>query len=100
MAGRSAAAGAAPRAPRGSGGAPAAIQDSLVEQHVEALFWQELGRWPRRDSARRVGLLEARAQRRFSALLLKAVAEGYVPGVTVKHPTERGSEGRTLFDRA
>ena len=26
--------------------------------------------------------------------------DGYVAGVTVKHPTERGSEGRTLFDRA
>jgi low affinity Fe/Cu permease len=28
------------------------------------------------------------------------MSQGYVAGVTVKHPTERGSEGRTLFDRA
>ena len=31
---------------------------------------------------------------------LEGVSGGYVAGVTVKHPTERGSEGRTLFDRA
>jgi len=31
---------------------------------------------------------------------LEGVPEGYAAGVTVKHPTERGSEGRTLFDRA
>ena len=31
---------------------------------------------------------------------LEGVSEGYVAGVTVKHPTDRGSEGRTLFDRA
>jgi low affinity Fe/Cu permease len=28
------------------------------------------------------------------------VPHGYAAGVSVKHPTERGSEGRTLFDRA
>jgi low affinity Fe/Cu permease len=27
------------------------------------------------------------------------VSDGYLTGVSVKHPTERGSEGRTLFDR-
>jgi hypothetical protein len=31
---------------------------------------------------------------------LEGMSQGYVAGVTVKHPTERGSEGRTLFDRA
>jgi hypothetical protein len=28
------------------------------------------------------------------------MSQGYGTGVSVKHPTERGSEGRTLFDRA
>jgi low affinity Fe/Cu permease len=31
---------------------------------------------------------------------LEGVSEGYGTGVSVKHPTERGSEGRTSFDRA
>jgi low affinity Fe/Cu permease len=31
---------------------------------------------------------------------LQGVSEGYGAGVNVKHPTERGSEGRTRFDRA
>jgi low affinity Fe/Cu permease len=32
--------------------------------------------------------------------LLEGVSVGYVTGVSVKHPTERGNEGRTMFDRA
>src|SRR5829696_5062785 len=31
---------------------------------------------------------------------LKGCRRGMWAGVSVKHPTERGSEGRTLFDRA
>jgi len=31
---------------------------------------------------------------------LEGGSEGYLTRVSVKHPTERGSEGRTLFDRA
>jgi low affinity Fe/Cu permease len=30
----------------------------------------------------------------------EGMSQGYGTGVSVKHPTERGSEGRTLFDRA
>jgi DNA invertase Pin-like site-specific DNA recombinase len=42
---------------------PVAIQDSIVEPYLEALFWQELERWPRRRSARRLRALEGRAER-------------------------------------
>jgi low affinity Fe/Cu permease len=35
-----------------------------------------------------------------ASVWLEGVSEGEVTGVSVKHPTERGSEGRTLFDRA
>jgi low affinity Fe/Cu permease len=31
---------------------------------------------------------------------LNGCRRGYAAGVSVKHPTQRGSEGRTLFDRA
>jgi DNA invertase Pin-like site-specific DNA recombinase len=47
---------------------PVAIQDSVVEPYMEALFWQELERWPRCRSASRVGVLEGRAERLESEL--------------------------------
>jgi DNA invertase Pin-like site-specific DNA recombinase len=47
---------------------PVAIQDSVVEPYMEALFWQELEGWPRGRSAQRVRALEDRAQRVESEL--------------------------------
>src|SRR5918999_163268 len=57
------------RSRAGSCPRPVAIQDSVVEPYMEALFWQELELWPRDRSSNRVGVLEGRAKRLESELL-------------------------------
>lgn len=72
---------------------PVAIQDSVVEPYLEALFWQELERWPRRRSAPKLRVLESRAKRLESELLAYRDSERVARTLGVDR-FERGLEVR------